>query len=129
MNAFNPFDWSLLALLVYSTIMAFMRGFLRELFFFGGLILGVLLATWNYEHVSHLLARFIKTPAPAHVAAFFLILIGVMVVSGLTGRLLTRTVQAVGLGFFDRLMGAVFGGYYFGSSSRVLSKNCMDFKF
>jgi membrane protein required for colicin V production len=117
MNAFNPFDWFLVALLAYSTIMAFMRGFLRELFFFGGLILGVLLATWNYGRVALLLARFIRTPATADIASFFLILLGVMVVSGLTGRLLTRTVHAVGLGFFDRLLGTVFGltrGYLLG---------------
>ena len=32
-----------------------------------------------------------------------------MLAGGLMGRLLSRTVQAVGLGFFDRLLGAVFG--------------------
>jgi membrane protein required for colicin V production len=109
MNAFNPFDWFLFALLAYSTIMAFMRGFLRELFFFGGLILGILLAAWNYEHLSLLLARFITTASTAHIVAFFLIVLGVMLASGLIGRFLSRTVQAVGLGFLDRLLGAVFG--------------------
>ncbi len=81
MNVFNPFDWFLFAVLAYSTIMAFVRGFLRELFFLGGLVLGIILAAWNYEHVSLLLARFITTHATAQITAFFLILLGVMLVS------------------------------------------------
>ena len=108
-NAFNPFDWFLFALLAYSTIMAFLRGFLRELFFFGGLILGILLAAWNYEHVGQLLGHLITAVTTAQLIAFFLIVLGVMLASGLIGRLLSRTVQAVGLGFLDRLLGAVFG--------------------
>ncbi len=109
LNAFNPFDWFLFALLAYSTIMAFLRGFLRELFFFGGLILGIILAAWNYEHVALSLAHLITTVTTARIIAFFLIVLGVMLASGLIGRLLSRTVQAVGLGFFDRLLGAAFG--------------------
>ncbi len=108
-NAYSPFDLFLFALLAYSTIMAFMRGFLRELFFLGGLVLGLLLAAWNHEQVAQLLARFIATPATASMVAFFLIILAVMLASGLIGRVLNRAVQAVGLGFFDRLLGAIFG--------------------
>ena len=109
MNTLNPFDWFLLALLAYSTVVAFVHGILRELFFIGGLILGIVIAAWNYDHVALLLERFITTPATAHIIAFFLIVLAIMLAGGLVGRLLSRTVQAVGLGFFDRLLGAVFG--------------------
>ena len=34
----NPFDWFLTAVLVYSTIMALVRGIILELFSLGGLI-------------------------------------------------------------------------------------------
>ncbi len=47
---FNLFDWFLMAILAYSTIMAFVRGILLELFSLGGLIAGILLASWNYHH-------------------------------------------------------------------------------
>jgi membrane protein required for colicin V production len=109
MDTLNPFDWFLLALLAYSTVMAFVHGILRELFFFGGLILGIVIAAWNYDRVALLLKRFITTPETAHIIAFFLIVLAIMLAGGLIGRLLSRTVQAVGLGFFDRLLGAVFG--------------------
>ena len=105
----NLFDWFLIAVLAYSTVMAFMRGLILELFSLGGLVVGILLASWNYNHVAAFLERLISTPATAQIIAFFLIVIGVMVLSALLGKALNRTAHAIGLGFFDRLLGAVFG--------------------
>jgi membrane protein required for colicin V production len=103
------FDCFLIAILAYSTILAFVRGIIRELFSLGGLIAGILLAAWNYQHVALLLGRLISTPATAQIVAFLLIALGVMVLSTLLGGALNRTAHAIGLGFFDRLLGAVFG--------------------
>jgi membrane protein required for colicin V production len=103
------FDWFLVSILAYSIIAAFMRGLILELFSFGGLIAGILLASWNYNHVAALFEHFITTPSIAQIIAFFLIAIGVMVLSALVGKALNRTAHAIGLGFFDRLLGAVFG--------------------
>jgi membrane protein required for colicin V production len=105
----NFFDCFLIAMLAFSTIMAFVRGIILELFSLGGLIAGILLASWNYKHVAIILERLITTPAIAEIVAFLLIIIGVMVFSTLLGKALNRTAHAVGLGFFDRLLGALFG--------------------
>jgi membrane protein required for colicin V production len=105
----NLFDWFLIAILAYSIVMAFLRGIILELFTLGGLIAGILLAGWNYNHVAVYLERFITSPGIAQIVAFFLIVIGVMILSTLLGKALNRTAHAIGLGFFDRLLGAVFG--------------------
>jgi membrane protein required for colicin V production len=105
----NLFDWFLITMLAYSIVMAFMRGIILELFSLGGLVVGILLASWNYNYVAAFFERLISTPATAQIIAFFLILIGVMVLSTLLGKALNRTAHAIGLGFFDRLLGAVFG--------------------
>ncbi len=105
----NLFDWFLVAMLVYSTVVAFVRGFLLELFSLVGLVAGILLAAWNYPALAALLNRLITTASVADVTAFLLIAIGVMIVSALIGRTLHRTADAIGLGFFDRLLGAGFG--------------------
>jgi membrane protein required for colicin V production len=105
----NGFDWLLIALLGYSTVMAFMRGLLRELFTLGGLVAGILLASWYYSLLAHRLGSLISTPAIANVVAFLAIVIGVMVSSAILGKLLQRTADAIGLGFFDRMGGAGFG--------------------
>jgi membrane protein required for colicin V production len=103
------FDWSLVSILAYSIIVAFMRGLILELFSFGGLIAGILIASWNYSRVAVLLEHLITTPSIAQIIAFFLIVIGIMVLSAILGKALNRTAHAIGLGFFDRLLGAVFG--------------------
>lgn len=103
------FDWFLIAVLAYSTILAFMRGILLELFALGGLVAGILLACWNYAHLALLLSNLISTPTTAQIVAFALILAAVMILSALLGKALHHTADAIGLGFFDRLLGAVFG--------------------
>jgi len=103
------FDWFLVSILAYSIIAAFMRGLILELFSFGGLIAGILIASWNYSRIAVLLEHLITTPSIAQIIAFFLIVIGVMVLSAILGKALNRTAHAIGLGFFDRLLGAVFG--------------------
>jgi membrane protein required for colicin V production len=109
----NPLDWLLTLLLAYSAVRAALRGFLREAFALGGLIAAFLLACWNYESVATRLQERIQTvaltPPLAQFAAFLLILLVVMLVATLLGTLLKRTASAVGLGFFDRLLGALFG--------------------
>jgi membrane protein required for colicin V production len=105
----NLFDCFLIAMLAYSTIVAFLRGIILELFSVAGLIAGILLASWYYKHIAIILGHVITTPATAEIAAFLLIIIGVMLLSTLLGKALNRTAHAIGLGFFDRLLGAVFG--------------------
>jgi membrane protein required for colicin V production len=109
----NPLDWLLTALLAYSTVRAVLRGFLREAFALGGLIAAFLLACWNYENIAtRLRTHFheaVLTPTVAQFCAFLLILLVVLLGATLLGTLFKRTASAVGLGFFDRLLGALFG--------------------
>lgn len=105
----NYFDWFLIAILTWSTITAFLRGFLLELFALGGLIAGILLASWNYLALAAIFERVITAKTIANIMAFLLIAIGVMILCALAGNALHRTANAIGLGFFNRLFGAVFG--------------------
>jgi membrane protein required for colicin V production len=110
----NLFDLLLLVILAWSTVTAFMRGIVLELFSLGGLIAGLLLACWNYQHLASLLAplldRFFNDPASVcNVLAFLVIAIGVMLLSLLAARMIRRSAHTIGLGLFDRLLGGLFG--------------------
>jgi membrane protein required for colicin V production len=105
----NLFDWFLIAVLAWSTVAAFIRGLLLEIFSLCGLIAGIVLAAWNYPLLASLIERLITAKAVANAIAFLLIAIGVMVICTLLGRALHHAADAIGLGFFDRLFGAVFG--------------------
>lgn len=105
----NPLDWLLAILLTYSVVRAVIRGFLQEAFALGGLILGFLFACWFYRSLSIDLKGLINSSQIAQLAAFLLILAVTTIVASLIGKFLRRTASAVGLGFVDRLLGALFG--------------------
>ena len=66
----NYFDWLLIVIIAWSTCAAFIRGLVLELFALGGLIAGILLASWNYPALAAILERFITTKTVANVVAF-----------------------------------------------------------
>lgn len=105
----NPLDWILALLLAYSVLRAAMRGFVREAFALGGLIVGFFAACWEYQPAAKKLANLVTSPPLAQFLAFVLIVIGVMALATLLGVIVRRTASAVGLGLFDRLLGALFG--------------------
>lgn len=105
----TPVDWAILAVLIISTIAAIAQGFFLELFSLAGLIIGLVLASWNYERLAAPLSRWIHSSGIADALAFLLIALCVMLVAGLIGSLLRKAIRGVGLGGFDRLLGAIFG--------------------
>lgn len=103
------FDWVIIAILALSTLAATMQGLLREAMSLAGLVIGLWLAFWNYHALAAPLERFLPSHAASEVVAFLLIALGVMLVVGLLGRVVSAVVHTVGLGALDRLLGAVFG--------------------
>ncbi len=106
----NALDWTLVAILVYSTIRAFFRGIIRKLLSLLGFIAAILLASWNYQKLATQLGRFVTGRAAiTQIVAFLLILGVVLVLSAMLGKALHGTAHAIGLGLPDRLLGAAFG--------------------
>ncbi len=108
MSPFTSFDWFLVVVVAMSTLAAFFRGFIRVVFSLGGLVLGLVLASWEYAGLA---ARLTLLPATEarEITAFLLILVGVMVVFSLAAGLLRKAISAVGLGIVDRALGGLIG--------------------
>ena len=107
----NAFDWILVVIVGSSMIMAYRRGLVRAIFGLLGFIGGFQLAAWNYAMVSDwvIQARIRMSVQTARVVAFALIVIVVVIVLDVAARLLQTVLRQVGLGWFDRLLGAAFG--------------------
>jgi len=105
----NPLDWLICLVLAYSVVRAAWRGFVREAFALAGLVVGFICACWFYAPLAVRLKGLINTAPLAQFLAFLLILVGIMIAANLLAHLIRRTASAVGLGFFDRALGAVFG--------------------
>ncbi len=87
----------------------FRRGIIRVLFSLLGIVTGILLASWNYIRLAGALHSTIGSNAAAQIVAFLAILIAVVLVFTFAATLARKTVAAVGLGIFDRLLGGAFG--------------------
>jgi membrane protein required for colicin V production len=105
----TAFDWFLVLVLATSTIAAFARGLIRVLLSLAGLVAGILVASWYYAEVAQRLSRWIISYVVCECIAFLFLLVLVVAAFTLTATILRKTVSAVGLGFIDRLLGAVFG--------------------
>lgn len=102
-------DWAIVIILVLSVLSAAKHGFFVEAFSLAGVVLGLLLASWNYQKLLPLLDRWVHSPGVAEAIAFVVIAIAVMVIAGLAGRLIRWSVRSIGLGWADRFAGAAFG--------------------
>jgi membrane protein required for colicin V production len=104
-----PIDWVIAAILVLSVLGAARNGFFIEAFSLAGVVLGLLIASWNFQKLMPWILDVIHTPAIAEAIAFLAIALMVMILASLAGRLLRWSVRSIGLGWLDRLVGAVFG--------------------
>jgi membrane protein required for colicin V production len=105
----NGFDIALIAVIALSTLFAFVRGVVRELISIATWIVGFVVAISYAGHLAGLFSRLDVTPAAKHVLAFALILVAVLILGALVARMMSSVVRAIGLGFVDRMLGAVFG--------------------
>jgi membrane protein required for colicin V production len=102
-------DWLILVVLLVSVLSAAKKGFFLEVFSLAGVVVGLLLASWNYQKLLPWATRWIHNLPVAEALCFLGIALGVMLVAGLIGRLIRWSVHSVGLGWADRLIGALFG--------------------
>ena len=102
-------DWAIVIILGCAVLMGLAQGFFRSVCSLGGLILGLVIAAWNYGHLAGLLLPLVRVPAVANTIAFLLIAIVVSALIGLIGSLLAKAFRLLGLGWLDALAGAGFG--------------------
>ncbi len=102
-------DWIIVAVLLLCTLQAARRGFFVETFSLVGIVAGIGVASWNYTRLLPWFQGWLRSGALADAASFVCIALAVMLAAGLIGRLVRWSVQSIGLGWADRLLGAVFG--------------------
>ncbi len=102
-------DWFIAAIVLLSVIGAAKNGFFIEAFSLAGVVLGLLIASWNFQRLMPWILHAIHTPAVAEAIAFLAIALAIMICAGLIGRALHWSVRSIGLGWLDRLVGAAFG--------------------
>lgn len=103
------FDWLIVVVLVVSVLSAAKAGLIVEIFSLAGLVLGLLLASWDYQRLLPWWSRWIHAISVVETLSFLTIAFGVMIAAALLGRVIRWSVKTIGLGWADRLAGAAFG--------------------
>jgi len=102
-------DWAIVIVMLLSILAGLSQGFFRSVCSLGGLIVGLALAAWNYPLVAAPLKGLVKSTEIADIVGFILIALLVMIVAGILGAVLSKTIRSIGLGCLDRIAGGVFG--------------------
>ena len=104
----NWLDIALLAIIAFSTFTGLKTGIIKSVLSLAGLIIGIILAGRYYAALAENLT-FIPQETIAKIAAFLIILVGIMVIANVIAAMLKFAVSAVMLGWVNRLGGAAFG--------------------
>jgi membrane protein required for colicin V production len=105
----NIADWSILFVILVSVAVAASEGFFHQAFGLAGLIVGYLLAAWQYHRLADWFAPNLKSPWLGEIGAFVLIFVGVVIVAGIVGRIVRWAMKEAGLSAFDRILGGLLG--------------------
>ena len=106
----NTIDIIIGIILIFGTVNGFLKGLFIEVTTLVGLVLGV----YGAIHFSHFLGDFLKESVSwdesmiqlvSFAGTFLIILIGMV----LLGKAMTKIAETIALGFFNKLVGAIFG--------------------
>jgi len=102
-------DWVLIAILVYSIITSWFKGFTREVLGLLTLLVGILLSSWFYRSTAGLFKDVVRTENFALFLGFSVIFLATLVVGFVIVWLVTKFVKFAKLQWADRMLGAAFG--------------------
>ena len=105
----NWVDLAVIAVIVFSALLAFMRGFVREVLGIGAWVGAALLAIWGGPFVLPRFHDWIGDPNVAFVAAYLSVFVGALILLSIMASLVGGVVQGSLLGGLDRTLGIIFG--------------------
>jgi len=102
-------DWIICALMLFSVITAAIQGFFSEALTTAGLIVGYIVAAWQYRSLAEWFESFLKNPWLAEILGFLIIFFAILLLFGLAARVARWVMKETGLSGFDRFLGALLG--------------------
>jgi len=105
----TPADWLIVVVIVLNVVLAAMHGFFAEALSMAGLIVGYVVAAWQYQRLAAWLLSFLNSELMAEIFAFLVIFFAILMLFSVAGRIARRLMKEVGLSGFDRFLGALLG--------------------
>ena len=102
-------DWIVVAILVLSAGLAWMRGFMRELLSIGGWVAAGVVTFLGVPAARPISSQYISDSLFADVAAGIAIFVVTLIICSIIGHFISKRVQDSMLGPVDRSLGLLFG--------------------
>jgi membrane protein required for colicin V production len=105
----TPADWLICAVVLLNVVTAAMQGFFSEALTMAGLIVGYIVAAWQYRTTAEWMELYLRNPWLAEILGFLVIFFTILILFGLAARIARWVMKEAGLSGFDRFLGAVLG--------------------
>jgi membrane protein required for colicin V production len=105
----TPADWMILVVILLNVALAAMHGFFAEALSMAGLVVGYVVAAWQYQRLAGWLLTFLNSELLAEIFGFLIIFFVILIVFSIAGRIARKLMKEAGLSFFDRFLGALLG--------------------
>jgi membrane protein required for colicin V production len=102
-------DWAIVVVVLLSVVSAAIQGFFMEALSMAGLVVGYIVAAWQYQRLAEWFMTFLKSEWLADIFGFLIIFFAVLILFGIAGRIARKLMKAAGLSGFDRFLGALLG--------------------
>jgi membrane protein required for colicin V production len=102
-------DWLIVIVVLLNVLLAAMHGFFAEALSMAGLVVGYVVAAWQYQRLAEWLLSFLKSELLAQIFGFLIIFFAILLLFSIAGRIARKLMKAAGLSGFDRFLGALLG--------------------
>jgi membrane protein required for colicin V production len=109
MATWNWLDWILAGIALVSVVAALVKGFMRELISLASLVVGLAVAAWGYARVALWFEDLTRSHEIALGLGFLSLFLATLAVGALVAALVRKLIKTVGVEWFDRFLGGVFG--------------------
>ena len=103
------FDIAILAVILISTLISLVRGFVKESISLTTWVLAGFIALSYYLVLADLLKPYIESPTIAQVAGFSVLFLSTLIVGAIINYMVSQLVNKTGLSGTDKTLGLVFG--------------------
>jgi membrane protein required for colicin V production len=102
-------DWLIVVVILLNVILAAVQGFFQEVLSMAGLVIGYIVAAWQYQRLADGFGAFVKNQLLADIFAFLIIFFAILILFSIAGKIARKLMKAAGLSGFDRFLGALLG--------------------
>jgi len=102
-------DWIICALVLLNVVTAAMQGFFSEALMIAGLVVGYLVAAWQYRSLAEWLESYLRNPWLAEILGFLVIFFATVLLFGGAARIARWLMKEAGLSGLDRFLGGLLG--------------------